>query len=108
MQVKDIAECSKGSILQYFGPSLSYHLSLRSMFCLPVFWIGSFSQVLLYNADLKISFFKKILSGINTRMSNSLDPDQTQHFVGPNMDPNCLQSSSTGKKIMLHMNKSIY
>ena len=29
MQVKSIAECSKGSILQYFRPSLSYHLSLR-------------------------------------------------------------------------------
>ena len=28
-----IAECSKGSILQYFRPSLSYHLSLR-FFCL--------------------------------------------------------------------------
>ena len=27
MQVKNIAECSKGSILQYFLPSLSYHLS---------------------------------------------------------------------------------
>ena len=27
MQVKSIADCSKGSILQYFRPSLSYHLS---------------------------------------------------------------------------------
>ena len=34
MQVKSIAECSKGSILQYFRPSLSYHLSLRSLFCI--------------------------------------------------------------------------
>ena len=33
MQVKIIAECSKGSILQYFRPLLSYFLSLRS-FCL--------------------------------------------------------------------------
>ena len=32
LQVKRIVECSKGSILQYFRPSLSYHLSLRSMF----------------------------------------------------------------------------
>ena len=30
MQVNSIAECSKGSILQYFQPSLSFHLSLRS------------------------------------------------------------------------------
>ena len=31
MQVKGIAECSKGRILQYFRPSLSYHLSLRPL-----------------------------------------------------------------------------
>ena len=30
MQAKSIAECSKESILQYFQPSLSYHLSFRS------------------------------------------------------------------------------
>ena len=34
MQVKSIAESSTGSILQYFRPSLSYHLSLRPLFCL--------------------------------------------------------------------------
>ena len=34
MQVKSIAECFKGSILQYFLPSLRYHFSLRSWFCL--------------------------------------------------------------------------
>ena len=43
MYVKIIAECSKGSILQYFWPSLSYHLSLRSV-CL--FLSGCFTQVL--------------------------------------------------------------
>ena len=41
-----MAECSNGSILQYFGLSLSYHLSLRSLFCL--FLCGHFTQVLLY------------------------------------------------------------
>ena len=46
MQVKSIAECSKGSILQYFRPSSSYYLSLKSLFCL--FLNGRFRQVLLY------------------------------------------------------------
>ena len=41
MQVKSIAECSKGSILQYFRPSLRYNWSLRSLFV-------CFTQVLLY------------------------------------------------------------
>ena len=27
-------------------------------------------------------------------MSNSLDPDQTQGFVGPDLGPNCLQRLS--------------
>ena len=46
MQVKSIAECCKGSILQYFPPSLSYHLSIKCLFCL--FLSGRFTQVLLY------------------------------------------------------------
>ena len=28
------------------------------------------------------------------RVSNSLDPDQARHFVGPDLDPNCLQMLS--------------
>ena len=58
MQVKSIAECSKGSILQYFRPSLSYHLSLRSWFCL--FFSGCFTQDLLFvsvPATSEISIF---------------------------------------------------
>ena len=27
-------------------------------------------------------------------MANSLDPDQARHFVGPDLDPNCLQRLS--------------
>ena len=46
MQIKSIAECSNGSILQYFWPSLSYHLPLRHLFCL--FLSGRLRPVLLY------------------------------------------------------------
>ena len=32
-------------------------------------------------------------------MSNSLDPDQDRHFVGPDLGPNCLQRlPEDGKK----------
>ena len=41
MQVKSITECSEGSILQYFQPSLS-----KNFFFL--FLVGHFTQVLLY------------------------------------------------------------
>ena len=50
MQVKSIAGCSKRSILQYFRPALSNHLSLRFLFCR--FLSGSFTQVLLYSASI--------------------------------------------------------
>ena len=62
LHVKSIAECPKGSILQYFRPALSLHLSLRPLFCLflsgslhlslrPLFYLflsGRLRQVLLY------------------------------------------------------------
>ena len=50
MQVKSIAECSKG-ILQYFRPSLSYHLSLRYLFCL--FLSGRLRQILFLSGRLR-------------------------------------------------------
>ena len=32
-------------------------------------------------------------------MSNSFDPDQARHFVGPDLGGNCLQRSSVDDKI---------
>ena len=42
------------SILQYFRPSLSYHLSLRSLLCLHVFLSGRFTHVLLYIVTMRV------------------------------------------------------
>ena len=39
-------------------------------------------------------FSQKNLSGISS-MSNSLDPDQARHFVGPELGPNCLERLSS-------------
>ena len=46
-QVKSIAEDSKGSILQCFRPSISYHFPLRPLFCL--FLSGRLRQLSLYS-----------------------------------------------------------
>ena len=46
MQVKSIAECSKGSILQSFRPSISYHLLLRPLFYFSL--SGCLRQALLF------------------------------------------------------------
>ena len=46
---------------------------------------------------LKLTFSKK--SFRNTiKVSNSLDPDQAQHFVGPDLGPNCSQRLSADDK----------
>ena len=34
-------------------------------------------------------------------MSNSLDPDQAQNFVGPDLAPNCLQRLSADGYIVI-------
>ena len=34
-------------------------------------------------------------------MTNSLDPDQARHFVGPDLGPNCLQRLSADKELKL-------
>ena len=57
---------------------------------------GKFFIFFLSPADFvssKLTFSKN--SYRNTiRVSNSLSPDQAQHFVGPDLDPNCLQRLS--------------
>ena len=67
MQVKSIAECSKGSILQHLiRPPLSYQLLLhvRSLFSL--FLIGRFTHVLLYTATSNAA--RGLNNGLNFRV----------------------------------------
>ena len=40
------------------------------------------------------SMFSKNYFRNTIRVSNSLDPDQVRHFVGPDLGPNCLQRLS--------------
>ena len=47
----------------------------------------------------KINFFKKKSFRNTIRVSNSLDPNQARHFVGPDLDPNCLQRLLADDKI---------
>ena len=50
--------------------------------------------VFLSSADfLKSTILKKYIRN-TIRVSISLDQDQTQHFVGPDLGPNCLQMLS--------------
>ena len=85
MQVKSIAECSKGSILQYFRPSLSYHLSLRSLFCL--FLSGRLRKVLLYLKiwgsliDLEGKFFFNINFQFHECILFCMDLSTSGYFV---------------------------
>ena len=52
----------------------------------------------------KINFFEKKSFTNTIRVSNSLDPDQVRHFVGPDLGPNCLQRlSAVGKEIMINL-----
>ena len=65
-----------GGILQYVQPSLSYHLSLRSVFCL--FLAYRFTQVLLYGTFIvektKIIVGKVTFNAIYQRHRKSMAP----------------------------------
>ena len=47
----------------------------------------------------KINFFKKLFHRNTIRVSNGLDPDQDRRFVGPDLDPYCLQRLSADDKV---------
>ena len=74
MQVKNIAECSKRSILQYFQPSLSYHFSLRPFFC--IFLSVHLRQVLLY-----IKLPSQLSLNFSWLMNSSTLWDQRRNFA---------------------------
>ena len=53
-----------------------------------------------------IPFFSENSFRNAIRVSNSLDPDQDQHSVGPGLGPNCLQSLSANEKSSRYQGKS--
>ena len=56
-------------------------------------------MLFLSSADFcsKLTFSTNIFKN-TLRVSNSLDPDQDRHSVGPDLGPNCLQRLSTDDK----------
>ena len=57
---------------------------------------GLFAYWVIFHAFLSSVDFFKIIFFINSfrntiRVSNSIEPDQARHNVGPDLDPNCLQ-----------------
>ena len=56
--------------------------------------LGNFSCFFVVCWFFSKSTFLKNSFGNTIRVSNSLDPDQAPHFVGPGLGPNCLQSLS--------------
>ena len=62
------------------------------------FWMFRTSNIAHYSFTLYYcATFNSLDATI--RMSNSLDPDQAQHFVGPDLGPNFLQRLSADDKV---------
>ena len=64
---------------------------------------------LIFLLFCRLQFFSKLTSSKNCfrniiGVSNSLDPDQAQHFVGPDLGPNCLQKLSADDTSKLRVN----
>ena len=59
--------------------------------CLTHFILGHFFMFFCRLLIFFKSSFSKNSYKNTIRVSNSLGPDQAQHFVGPDLGPNCLQ-----------------
>ena len=68
-----------GSVFGFSNIALLLHYTF-SVYCCAIFY------------SLNTEFFNTI------RVSNSLDPDQTRHFIRPDLGPNCLQRLSADNK----------
>ena len=55
---------------------------------------------------LKINFFQTFFQ--KHSVSNSFDADQAEHFVGPDLSPNCLERSAGDTKFHCKQSKSYY
>ena len=87
----------QGSIQQYFRPSLSYHLSLRSLFCL--FLDGHLTQVLLY-CLFNFVYWKSL----HRYLANSEDPDEMQHNAAFHQGLHCLLRLKQPSGAEIHRN----
>ena len=67
----------------------------RRHFCALLCLLGNFACFFVVcRLFFKIIIFSKNSFRNTIRLANSLDPNQAQHFVGPDLGPNCLQRLS--------------
>ena len=94
MAVLDRFYCSSGSYCSYWGSvienSFPFVCFLHQTFAVDSLYAGKVFMLLVSSA---IFFVRNTI-----RLSNSLDPGQDQHSVGPDLSPNCLQRLSGDNK----------
>ena len=84
-----LPECKDQSTYKIFDGKKT-----KKLICITICLLSNF-HAFLTSAD----FFSKSIFSKNSfrniiRVSNSLDPDQAQLYVGPDLGPNCLQRLS--------------
>ena len=77
--------------------NLLYH-AFRINHVLSLCMLGNFHDFLSAVFFSNPTFFLKNSFSNTIRLSNSLDPDQDRHSVGPDLGANCLQRLSTDDK----------
>ena len=91
----------KGSTLQYFQPPLSYHLSLRYLFCL--FLSGHFSQVLLYCVTVCVAVLLAVFDLISALCANNPFPS-FENIVKPVLSSQSKRTAKIGFQYQLSLN----
>ena len=63
-----------------------------------MFYVNSACYAFMSSADFFQNKLFKNYFRTTIRVSNSLNPDQDRHSVGPDLDPNCLKRLSADDK----------
>ena len=82
-------------------------LNFGNLLSLTLCLLGNFSCFFVVCWFFSKSTVSKNSFRNNSRMSNSLDSDQTRCFVGPDLGPNCLQMLSAGNTYRQRNNTKI-
>ena len=88
-----LLECPGINIFYYYLEVNVFEIFIRT-FCM----LGNFSCYCCHLLTFSKLTFSKNSFRHTFRVSNSFDPDQDRHSVGPDLGPNCLQMSSANDK----------
>ena len=95
-------------LISLLDEETTYHLHVHVseyMYVRILCMLGNFTYAFCQRFFSRLTFKKSFRNTFG--VTNNLDPDQARHFVGPDLDPNCLQRLSSEDSARQRLHRSI-